>query len=92
MTRPGGRLAVCEFSRPVSAAFRSVYYAGLERVLPAVAARVSSNPQAYSYLGESIRSWSAQPELARRIGNAGWRDVGWRDLVGGAVAVHRATR
>ncbi len=92
VTRPGGRLVVCEFSRPVWAPFRAVYYAGLERVLPAVARRVSSNPAAYSYLGESIRDWSAQPDLARRIQDAGWREVAWRDLVGGAVALHRAVR
>jgi len=90
VTRPGGRLVVCEFARPTWAPFRAAYYAGLERVLPAVADRVSSNPEAYRYLGESIRDWPAQPELAARIGKAGWAEVAWRDLVGGAVALHRA--
>lgn len=92
VTRPGGRLVVCEFGRPTWAPFRVTYYAGLERVLPAVARRVSSNPAAYCYLGESIRDWPAQPELARRIAAAGWTDVCWRDLTGGAVALHRARR
>ena len=92
VTRPGGRLVVCEFGRPTWAPFRAVYYAGLERVLPAIASRVSSNAEAYSYLGESIRAWSPQPELARRIADAGWSRVGWRDLALGAVALHRARR
>jgi demethylmenaquinone methyltransferase/2-methoxy-6-polyprenyl-1,4-benzoquinol methylase len=92
VTRPGGRLVVCEFARPTWAPFRAAYYAGLERVLPAVARVVSSNPEAYCYLGESIRAWPPQPELARRIAAAGWADVGWRDLTGGAVALHRARR
>jgi demethylmenaquinone methyltransferase/2-methoxy-6-polyprenyl-1,4-benzoquinol methylase len=92
VTRPGGRLVVCEFARPTWAPFRAAYYAGLERLLPAVARVVSSNPQAYCYLGESIRAWPPQPELARRIAAAGWADVGWRDLTGGAVALHRARR
>jgi len=92
VTRPGGRLVVCEFSRPTVAPFRAAYYAGLERVLPAVARAVSSNPEAYVYLGESIRDWSAQPELARRIAAAGWSRVAWRNLTFGAVALHRATR
>jgi demethylmenaquinone methyltransferase/2-methoxy-6-polyprenyl-1,4-benzoquinol methylase len=92
VTRPGGRLVVCEFGRPNWAPFRIAYYTGLERVLPAVARVVSSNPQAYCYLGESIRAWPDQPELARRIAAAGWADVGWRDLTGGAVALHRARR
>lgn len=92
VTRPGGRLVVCEFGRPSWAPFRAVYYTGLERVLPAIADRVSSNPVAYRYLGESIRAWSPQRELAARIAAAGWRDVGWRDLALGAVALHRARR
>jgi demethylmenaquinone methyltransferase / 2-methoxy-6-polyprenyl-1,4-benzoquinol methylase len=92
VTRPGGRLLICEFGRPTWAPFRAAYHLGLERVLPAIAERVSSNPEAYSYLGESIRAWSPQPDLARRIAKAGWAEVGWRNLVGGAVALHRARR
>jgi demethylmenaquinone methyltransferase / 2-methoxy-6-polyprenyl-1,4-benzoquinol methylase len=92
VTRPGGRLVVCEFARPTVASFRIAYYAGLEHVLPAIARRVSSNPEAYAYLGESIRDWSPQPELAGRIAKAGWTGVGWRNLALGTVALHRATR
>jgi demethylmenaquinone methyltransferase/2-methoxy-6-polyprenyl-1,4-benzoquinol methylase len=92
VTRPGGRLVVCEFSRPNWAPFRTVYLEYLMRALPAVARRVASNPDAYVYLAESIRAWPDQPALAARIGAAGWRDVGWRDLTGGIVALHRATR
>ncbi len=92
VTRPGGRIVVCEFGRPVWAPFRAAYYLGLERVLPAIAERVSSNPEAYTYLGESIRAWSPQPDLAVRIAKAGWGQIGWRNLVGGAVALHRARR
>jgi demethylmenaquinone methyltransferase/2-methoxy-6-polyprenyl-1,4-benzoquinol methylase len=92
VTKPGGRLVVCEFGRPTWAPFRAAYYLGLERALPAVADRVSSNPEAYRYLGESIRDWPAQPELAARIAAAGWTGVGWRNLAGGAVALHRARR
>jgi demethylmenaquinone methyltransferase / 2-methoxy-6-polyprenyl-1,4-benzoquinol methylase len=92
VTRPGGRLVVCEFGRPGWAPFRAAYYAGLERVLPAIADRVSSNPEAYRYLGESIRDWSPQPALARRIAARGWTAVAWRDVAFGAVALHRARR
>ena len=92
VTKPGGRLVICEFSRPTWSPFRAAYYLGLERILPAVADAVSSNPQAYRYLGESIRDWPAQPQLATVIGDAGWGEVAWRDLVGGAVALHRAVR
>ncbi|WP_214364685.1 demethylmenaquinone methyltransferase [Pseudonocardia sp. H11422] len=92
VTRPGGRLVVCEFGTPTWRPFRTAYYIGLDHVLPAVARRVSSNPEAYTYLAESIRAWPTQSELATRIGAAGWVDVAWRDLTGGAVALHRARR
>jgi demethylmenaquinone methyltransferase/2-methoxy-6-polyprenyl-1,4-benzoquinol methylase len=91
VTRPGGRLLVCEFSHPVWAPFRTVYVNYLMRALPAVARRVSSNPDSYVYLAESIRAWPDQAGLARRLQDAGWQDVAWRDLTGGIVALHRAT-
>jgi demethylmenaquinone methyltransferase / 2-methoxy-6-polyprenyl-1,4-benzoquinol methylase len=64
----------------------------LMRSLPAVAKRVSSNPEAYVYLAESIPAWPSQKELAAIIGENEWAKVGWRDLSGGIVALHRATR
>ena len=62
------------------------------RALPRVAQAVASNPEAYVYLAESIRAWPDQAQLARRIQQAGWADVRWRNLTGGIVALHRATR
>ncbi len=90
VTRPGGRLVVCEFSHPVWTPFRTVYVEYLMRALPAVARRVSSNPESYVYLAESIQAWPDQRALAARIGAAGWRAVEWRNLSGGIVALHRA--
>jgi demethylmenaquinone methyltransferase/2-methoxy-6-polyprenyl-1,4-benzoquinol methylase len=92
VTRPGGRLVVCEFSHPTWRPFRRVYSGYLMAALPSVARRVSSNPDAYVYLAESIRAWPDQPALARRIGGAGWTDVAWSDLTYGIVALHRARR
>ena len=92
VTRPGGRLVVCEFSAPVNAAFRRVYLEYLMRALPAVARRVSSNPDAYVYLAESIRAWPNQPALAALIGTANWTQVAWQNLTTGVVSLHRAVR
>jgi demethylmenaquinone methyltransferase / 2-methoxy-6-polyprenyl-1,4-benzoquinol methylase len=92
VTRPGGRLVVCEFSTPTWRPFRTVYLEYLMRALPAVARRVSSNPDAYVYLAESIRAWPTQQQLAQRVAAAGWTDVAWRDLTGGIVALHHAIK
>jgi len=92
VTRPGGRLVVCEFSHPTWKPFRTVYSEYLMRLLPAVATKVSSDPAAYVYLAESIRAWPDQAALAAQITQAGWGSVGWRDLSGGIVALHRATK
>ncbi|MEH3143156.1 MAG: demethylmenaquinone methyltransferase [Mycobacterium kyogaense] len=92
VTRPGGRLVVCEFSTPTNGLFATTYKEYLMRALPRIASAVSSNPDAYVYLAESIRAWPDQAELARRIQAAGWTDVAWRNLTGGIVALHAATR
>lgn len=92
VTRPGGRLVVCEFSRPVVPVFRSVYAAYLTKALPAVARRVSSNGEAYAYLAESISAWPGQRELADKITRAGWSGIRWYNLTGGSVALHRAVK
>jgi demethylmenaquinone methyltransferase / 2-methoxy-6-polyprenyl-1,4-benzoquinol methylase len=90
VTRPGGRLVVCEFSHPTYAPFRTVYLEYLMKALPAIARGVSSSPDAYVYLAESIRAWPDQPGLAALLADAGWRSPAWRNLSGGIVALHRA--
>ncbi|MGW9524558.1 demethylmenaquinone methyltransferase [Streptomyces diastaticus] len=89
VTKPGGRVVICEFSQPTWAPFRSLYTEYLMRALPPVARAVSSNPDAYVYLAESIRAWPDQPALAALLQKAGWSKVAWRDLTGGVVALHR---
>ncbi|MGQ5224712.1 demethylmenaquinone methyltransferase [Streptomyces sp. yara] len=89
VTRPGGRIVICEFSHPTWTPFRTVYTEYLMRALPPVARAVSSNPDAYVYLAESIRAWPDQPALAERLKGAGWSKVAWRNLTGGVVALHR---
>lgn len=88
VTRPGGRLLVCEFSTPTNALFATAYKEYLMRALPRVARAVSSNPEAYEYLAESIRAWPDQAVLAHQISRAGWSGVRWRNLTGGIVALH----
>jgi len=92
VVRPGGRLVVCEFSRPTWRPFRALYLNYLMRALPWIARRVSSNADAYVYLAESIRAWPAQDELAGIIARAGWTAVRYRNLTGGIVALHVAER
>ncbi len=92
VTRPGGRLVVCEFSTPTWPPFQTVYDNYLMRALPIVAGRLSSDPAAYDYLAESIRAWPDQPTLARLLQAAGWQRVAWRNLSVGIVALHRGFR
>lgn len=92
VTRPGGRLLVCEFSRPTTTVLRRSYQQYLRWVLTPVASWLSQHPEAYDYLGESIQAWPDQRALADRIAAAGWSDPGWRNLSGGIVALHRAYR
>lgn len=90
VTKPGGRIVVCEFSTPTWGPFEAVYSNYLMKALPPIARKVSSNPESYVYLAESIRDWPDQKGLALRMVEAGWGKVDWHNLSGGIVALHHS--
>jgi demethylmenaquinone methyltransferase/2-methoxy-6-polyprenyl-1,4-benzoquinol methylase len=90
--KPGGRLVICEFSKPPRALLRLGYSAYLKYVMPALAAATSSNSEAYSYLEESIREWPDQGQLSQWIRGAGFIRVAYRNLTSGVVALHRGRK
>jgi demethylmenaquinone methyltransferase / 2-methoxy-6-polyprenyl-1,4-benzoquinol methylase len=92
VTRPGGKLVICEFSHLPLRQLNVLYEQYLTRVLPLIARRLSGNAEAYDYLSESIRDWPGQQELAQRIEAAGWSAVTWQNLTMGIVAIHQARR
>lgn len=92
VTRPGGRIVICEFSTPANPAMRTAYDLYLNKVMPALTKVVSSNPASYEYLNDSIHAWPNQRTLASWLREAGWTDVHYRNLTGGIVALHRATK
>ena len=90
--KPGGRLVVCEFSKPPVPIFRAGYHTYLKYVMPTIVDRVSSNPEAYSYLAESIKAWPDQGQLSQWLRAAGFTRVAYRNLTGGIVALHRGLK
>ncbi|MGK9147569.1 demethylmenaquinone methyltransferase [Plantibacter flavus] len=92
VTKPGGRIVICEFSTPTLAPMRAAYNLYLDRVMPLVAGVASSNAEAYTYLNDSIRAWPSQPELAGWLREAGYEQVAYRNLTGGIVALHRGLK
>ncbi|NCX33755.1 MAG: demethylmenaquinone methyltransferase [Actinobacteria bacterium] len=90
VTKEGGRMVIVEFSTPTFSLFRKIYMNYLMKSLPKIARKTSSNPVAYEYLAESIRAWPDQKALAAQIVDAGWTQVGWKNLTGGVVAIHMA--
>jgi demethylmenaquinone methyltransferase / 2-methoxy-6-polyprenyl-1,4-benzoquinol methylase len=92
VTKPGGRIVVCEFSKPTVAPFRAAYFAYLDHVMPTVSRIASSNAPAYGYLGDSIKEWADQTTLASWLREAGYRQVRYRNLTGGIVALHRGIK
>jgi demethylmenaquinone methyltransferase/2-methoxy-6-polyprenyl-1,4-benzoquinol methylase len=92
VTRPGGTLVVLETSAPLRQPLKAGHRVYVEHVLPRLARLLSSNGEAYEYLAESVGEWPAPTALAERIESAGWSSVTWRQLLFGAVALHRASR
>jgi demethylmenaquinone methyltransferase/2-methoxy-6-polyprenyl-1,4-benzoquinol methylase len=90
--KPGGRLVICEFSKPPRAIFRAGYSAYMRFIMPAVVDATSSNPEAYTYLADSIREWPDQVTLSQWIRGAGFTRVAYRNLTVGVVALHRGRK
>lgn len=92
VTKPGGRVVICEFSTPTNPLFRKVYSEYLMGALPRIAKPIGSNAESYVYLAESIQAWPDQQGMAANLQRAGWDDVEWRNLTGGIVALHRGRK
>ncbi|MDR0482661.1 MAG: demethylmenaquinone methyltransferase [Cellulomonadaceae bacterium] len=90
VTRPGGRLVICEFSTPTAPWLRTAYQRYLMRALPPVAGWITRDRGSYDYLAETILLWSDQRGLAELIRDAGWDGCQVRNATGGIVALHRA--
>ena len=90
--KPGGRLLVCEFSHPPQALVRGGYELYLRRAMPVIAKVSSSNPDAYTYLLESIAEWPDQSTLSQWIRGVGFTRVAHRNLTAGVVALHRGRK
>jgi demethylmenaquinone methyltransferase/2-methoxy-6-polyprenyl-1,4-benzoquinol methylase len=90
--RPGGQLAVLEFSVPPGRWFRRIYHAYLGRAVPTVGKLVSRRSGPYRYLAETIREFPDQPRLAAAIDAAGFTSTRWIDLTRGIAALHLARR
>ncbi|MFT5113225.1 MAG: demethylmenaquinone methyltransferase/2-methoxy-6-polyprenyl-1,4-benzoquinol methylase [Parasphingorhabdus sp.] len=86
--RPGGRLLILEFSRPVSALMRKAYDTYSFNVIPRMGQLIAGDRESYQYLVESIRKHPDQETLAELMRDAGFEDVRWHNLTGGVVALH----
>ena len=92
VTKPGGRLVVCEFSRVSVWGLRQVYEFYLAKLLHRISKLASKSPEAYDYLAESVLGWPNQVDLALQIEAAGWTEVGFKNLTFGVVAIHGAVK
>ena len=92
VVKPGGRLVICEVSTPPFPPIRFLYRKFVLRAMTLLGRFTSTNPEAYSYLAESMAAWPDQRTLAETIAAAGWHNVEWLNLTFGVVAIHRAIK
>ena len=90
--KPGGTLAILEFSQPTNPVFAGLYGFFSTRVLPWVGGMISGSQEAYSYLPESIRKFPPAEDLASQIRAAGFASVEFERMTFGAVALHLARK
>lgn len=87
--KPGGRLMVLEFSKPVVPGLSPVYDAYSFKILPMMGKLVANDAESYQYLAESIRMHPDQNTLKQMFENAGFEHCEYYNLTGGIVALHR---
>ncbi|SDR91983.1 demethylmenaquinone methyltransferase / 2-methoxy-6-polyprenyl-1,4-benzoquinol methylase [Microterricola viridarii] len=92
VTKPGGRVVICEFSTPPVGFVRWGYGCYQRYVMPTLVKLASTNDAAYDYLNESIREWPDQRTLASWLRRAGFTGVEFRNLTLGVVALHRGVK
>lgn len=90
--KPGGRVAVLEFSTPVVPGFRALFGFYFKRVLPLVGGMLSGSRGAYEYLPDSVSKFPDQKRLAELMRGAGFEKVVYRNLTGGIASLHTGTR
>jgi demethylmenaquinone methyltransferase/2-methoxy-6-polyprenyl-1,4-benzoquinol methylase len=89
--RPGGRVVILEITQPTRPPLSIFYSLWFDRIVPLLGA-FSSNPEAYSYLPQSVRSFPSPLGLAEKMDAAGFTDIHYTVLAGGIIAIHRGTR
>ncbi|MDZ7638975.1 MAG: bifunctional demethylmenaquinone methyltransferase/2-methoxy-6-polyprenyl-1,4-benzoquinol methylase UbiE [Bryobacterales bacterium] len=90
--RPGGTLAILEFSQPPNRLFRAFYGFYSTQVLPRIGGLVSGSSAAYSYLPASVRKFPGAPELREWILEEGFQEVEFDYLSFGIAALHTARK
>ena len=86
--KPGGMVAILEFTNPPNALFGAVYHLYCRRILPWIGGMISGSRDAYRYLPESVRKFPDAPELAQKMRDAGFTGVSFEYMTGGIVALH----
>lgn len=86
--RPGGMLAILEFSQPPNRLFAALYAFYSKHVLPRIGALISGSSDAYTYLPESVRKFPGAELLAQEMRDMGYLDVEFERMTFGVVALH----
>ncbi len=90
--KPGGRLLVLEFSKPGNPLLGKIYDEYSFQVLPRLGKLITNDADSYRYLAESIRMHPDQDTLKNMLSEAGFQHVGYHNLTGGIVALHRGVK
>jgi len=92
VTKPGGKVACLEITRPRRPLFRDFFAWYFGKVVPKIGGLISGNSDAYSYLPHSVAIFVTPEELRVRMEDAGLNNVAFETLMLGTVAIHSGTK
>ncbi len=92
VTRPGGRLLVLDFGKPRNRLWRALYFTHLRTLVPLLGRWCCGDADTHAYILKSLLAYPDARGIAGLMQAAGWRDVEWRELLGGVMTLHRGVK
>lgn len=89
--KPGGRAVILEITQPTRPPLSAFYSLWFDRIVPLLGS-FSSEPEAYAYLPESVRSFPSPGALAEKLDRAGFERIRYTVLAGGIIAIHSGVK
>ena len=90
--KPGGKVVILEFSRPMYFPFKQLFNIYFKYILPFIGRKTSKDKKAYNYLYESVQAFPDYDNFADILERIGFRSVEWKPLSLGICTIYTGVK